>query len=354
MVKVNYFDFIIIGQGLAGSLLAWRLIRAGQRVLVIDNDNTSAASRVAAGLVNPVTGKRLVKEANVADYLISAKECYAEIADHFTQQFFYDMPLLRLFSNEQLRQTWQKRYLDPDYRNYISAALNEAECGFSQGGFLQYQTGYLSVAALLNCLRQWLIDQASFISKQFDYAEIHLTEKVTWHEFRADRLIFCEGARVVQNPWFGYLPMQPAKGEILTLRTSCRLPNRIINSGQWLLPQNDGVFKLGATYTWPSAGQQLDELTTSEGKAKLIMSLDDLWPGIEHYECINHAAGIRPNSKDKQALIGFHHGYPQLAVFNGFGSRGSLLIPYYSRHFTDVLLNGGELEKNVDIRRIGV
>ena len=48
----------IIGQGLAGSLLAWRLLLRGERVLVVDNGYCSASSTVAAGLINPVTGKK--------------------------------------------------------------------------------------------------------------------------------------------------------------------------------------------------------------------------------------------------------------------------------------------------------
>ncbi|HBA65740.1 MAG TPA: FAD-dependent oxidoreductase, partial [Methylococcaceae bacterium] len=53
-------DFLIVGQGLAGSLLAFELIQRNAQVMVVD-DGRENASEVAAGLINPVTGIRLVK-----------------------------------------------------------------------------------------------------------------------------------------------------------------------------------------------------------------------------------------------------------------------------------------------------
>ena len=51
-------DFLIIGQGLAGSLLARELRRCEKSVLIVDDGWKSAASQVAAGLMTPLTGRR--------------------------------------------------------------------------------------------------------------------------------------------------------------------------------------------------------------------------------------------------------------------------------------------------------
>ncbi len=58
---VNKFNYIIVGQGLAGSLLAHSLRKAGKSVLIVDSFKPNSSSRVAAGLINPVTGRRMVK-----------------------------------------------------------------------------------------------------------------------------------------------------------------------------------------------------------------------------------------------------------------------------------------------------
>src|SRR5690606_14851299 len=54
-------DFLLVGQGIAGTLLSYRLIKNGKRVHVIDQPEKNTCSRVAAGLFNPVTGRNLVK-----------------------------------------------------------------------------------------------------------------------------------------------------------------------------------------------------------------------------------------------------------------------------------------------------
>ena len=345
------YDYLIIGQGLSGSLLAWCLIEAGQRVLVIDNQNPSAASRVAAGLINPVTGKRLVKESGVDAYLASARECYTQLEKAFDQKFMYDKSMLRLLDNDQIKQAWQKRSEDPEYHQYLGKYLSPDESAYPTGGFLQQQTGYLLTGNLLTSLRAYLMQHEAYIRSEFDYRQLTITEKIHWQEYQAKRIIFCEGARVINNPWFRQLPMQPAQGEILTLQTNEALPEWIINGGQWLLPLDHGLFKIGATYVWPTVNKPLDEKITQTGKQTLLKALEKLFPALKEYRLVEHAVGIRPNSRDKRPLLGFHAQYPHMAVFNGFGSKGSMLIPYYAKHFTDVLLNGAELYSDVDIKR---
>lgn len=55
------FDYLIVGQGIAGTLLTHFLLKKNKKFLVADLYNPNSASSVAAGLFNPVTGRRLVK-----------------------------------------------------------------------------------------------------------------------------------------------------------------------------------------------------------------------------------------------------------------------------------------------------
>jgi 2-polyprenyl-6-methoxyphenol hydroxylase-like FAD-dependent oxidoreductase len=54
-------DFIIVGQGAAGTFLSWYLLKEGFDIIVIDQVDKKAASYTAAGMINPVTGRRIVK-----------------------------------------------------------------------------------------------------------------------------------------------------------------------------------------------------------------------------------------------------------------------------------------------------
>ena len=53
------YDFLIVGQGIAGTTLAMELIAQGASVLVIDAYNKSSSSQVAAGLFNPIAFRRV-------------------------------------------------------------------------------------------------------------------------------------------------------------------------------------------------------------------------------------------------------------------------------------------------------
>ena len=54
-------DFMIAGQGLAGSLLAYSLLKYNATVKIVDPQLLVTSSIVAAGIMHPITGRRLVK-----------------------------------------------------------------------------------------------------------------------------------------------------------------------------------------------------------------------------------------------------------------------------------------------------
>ncbi|MGZ5190825.1 MAG: FAD-dependent monooxygenase, partial [Flavisolibacter sp.] len=51
-------DYLIIGQGICGTMLSWFLHKEGKTCIVIDDDNQNSSSKIAAGIINPVTGRR--------------------------------------------------------------------------------------------------------------------------------------------------------------------------------------------------------------------------------------------------------------------------------------------------------
>nr|WP_305908525.1 FAD-dependent oxidoreductase [Methylomarinum sp. Ch1-1]MDP4521363.1 hypothetical protein [Methylomarinum sp. Ch1-1] len=205
-------DYLIIGQGLAGSLLGWELIRRGQRIMLVDNGMENA-SRIAAGLINPVTGKRIVKTCQIDVLLPTALDYYAALERFFQQKFYIDKPMLRLLRNDKERQTAEKRLAEPGYSDYL-AGLIEAKTGLnsSHGLLQQAQTGYLLTQPLLMALRQFFIEQGSYRHSVVDYREIRLEPEPSWQNWRPRRIIFCEGYRAIDNPWFSWLPFQPVKG----------------------------------------------------------------------------------------------------------------------------------------------
>jgi glycine/D-amino acid oxidase-like deaminating enzyme len=345
-------DFLIIGQGLAGSLLAWELIRRDCKVLLIDN-GVENASACAAGLINPVTGMRFVKSNQVDMLLPEAKNCYRQLSDFFQQEFYIEKNMLRIFSSEKERHNAQKRLQDWSYQAYLGEILdlscfkNMEGLNSPFGMIEQIQTAYLLTQPLLSALKQFFIEKQSYQQLSFDYTEIALTPTVSWRGIHPKQIVFCEGYRLRDNPWFSNLPLQPVKGEILTLENRQPLPDKILNYGHWLIPLDAHIFRTGATFDTV----QLDTLGTETAKNILLNSLQQILPNTATAKLLKQQANIRPCTLDKQPFIGRHPRYPQLAIFNGFGAKGSLQIPYYSQHFADNLLKNKSLNPMVDSRR---
>ncbi len=344
-------DYLIVGSGLAGSLLAWELLQHKCSVIVIDNNHQHASSVVAAGLVNPVTGKRLLKSNDTDDCLEQAISTYKALAQQFGKTFYFAKPMLRLLKDKQQQQALQQRLDDPAYHSYFASDKN-CETGMSlqnsHGCIEQLRTGYLDIPALLSSIKACLLDTNACLNTVFDYSALELRDNlINYKGLSAANIIFCEGYQATGNPWFNYLPLQPAKGDILTLKLSDTAASHIINKGTWLLPVTDNIFKTGATSQWHFN----DDSTQPDGKKQAEKNFLQLFKIPPEYRITNHQAGIRPATRDKKPFIGQHPKHKRLFIFNGFGAKGSLLIPYYARRFSRFLKHADPLPAAVDIRR---
>lgn len=333
---MNKVDFLIVGQGLAGSLLAYGLIRRGYQVMVVDNGEANA-STVAAGLINPVTGMRLVKSTAVDLLLPAAQRLYQELAEQFGQTFYLEKPMLRLLRDAAEVTQAERRLQTAGYQAYL-CGLKPAQAadGFNApfGWLEQQQTGYLRTKPLLACLHDYFTARDSYCQTPFDYQELALAPKLHWRGITAQRAIFCEGHHARHNPWFSWLPFQAVKGEILSLQLATgKLPQQILNYGHWLIPLTATQFRTGATFDH----QGLDCQPTATAKAQLLDSLANVSPNLADAAVTEQQAGIRPCTLDKQPFTGFHPQHPQLGIFNGFGAKGSLQIPWYIQRFADCL-----------------
>lgn len=343
------YDVLIIGAGLAGSILAYKLISAGLRSLVVNDPSIPSASRAAAGLINPVTGQRMVLQNNIEALLASAHAFYKDIENIFGVSLLHQREMLRLFQSEKERSAWQKRLSDPLYTPYIDNHLSEDSAIHAElGGFIQSHTGNLDTNLLLDTLHDWFRQQGVLIEAPFTHDQINFKDDlVLWQQIESKKVIFCEGWRGQHNPWFSWLPFQPAKGEILTLKSESPVPDQIINHGKWILPISEMSFKFGATYE----REELNETTTQSAKEELLGAMAEIFVESPEVQVTHQDAGVRPGTKDKQPFLGFLHDQTLLGIFNGFGSKGSLLIPWYAEAFASHMTQNSPLPLQADIER---
>lgn len=346
-------DTLIIGQGLAGSILAWTLQQRGASVRVVDDGHHSAASTAAAGLINPLAGMRFGYHAHCREWLPSAEAFYRALSDRLGGPFLHSIDMLRLFRSGQQIRFWQRRAGDASARpllgdrfERISDTGERLQAPF--GGFVQHHTGYVEVNRLLETLRERLRRDGHYEQTDIAYAELRPhADRVQWRDVSARQLIFCEGYRAQANPWFGWLPFQPDKGEILTLEAPKRLCRRIVNGAHWLIPLVDGRYRFGSTHDH----RRLDQTPTEAARTELLLGLQHLLGFDPGCRVVGHRAGVRPATRDRLPLIGRHPNEPGLVLFNGFGARGSLTIPWYAARLADHLLEGAPLPAEADLRR---
>ena len=345
-------DYLIIGQGLAGSLLAWSLLQQDRSVRLVDNAHAHSSSVVAAGLVNPVTGKRLLKTDNTEKCLHGAMNTYQQLASFFSETFYHPINMLRLFTDDEQADLLKSRLADRDYRGYFTNEIAAGEelipFNNSHGGVIQQKTGYLDIPKLLNRLTTFFKQQEILIEEQLNYQDIEISgDKIAWKNIHATHCIFCEGYQGQNNPWFDWLPFQLVKGEILTIKSTHIPATHLVNKGNWLVPNGQNIFKTGSTNQWHFTNDK----TSAEAKKQIEEKLTGLLNSTASYQIIDQQAGIRPATRDKQPFIGCHPQFKQLLIFNGFGAKGSLTIPYYTKLFSDHLINKASLPVNADIKR---
>ena len=93
----------------------------------------------------------------------------------------------------------------------------------------------------------------------------------------------------------------------------------------------------------------MTERCTEKGKTELVDKLKKVLK--IPFEIVNHQAGIRPTVNDRRPLIGLHPKHPTLAIFNGLGTKGVMLAPYFAQQFYSFLEENNVLEQEVDIKR---
>lgn len=346
---MNY-DYMVVGHGIAGATLAYTLRKMKQQVLVIDAPKANSASRVAAGLVNPVAGKRFAKSWLADTLLPFADAFYDELEARYRKPLYFHKPIYKVFSTIEEQNNWMAKSAGDNWNDYIGATYTQSTGAASvqdtHGGIMLKQGGYLLVADTLDLLLQELKQAGNLLEEHFDVAQLKLSgQGVVYKNITARHLVFCEGWQMVQNPYFKWLPLQPTKGEVLEVQTQDFNPECIYNKAVYVVPVGAGRFKIGATYNW----REPDEQPTAAGKEELSTRFEEITTCP--YRITGHWAGIRPAVRDRRPLVGRHPVHAQLSVFNGMGSKGVLMAPYLADMFARALLQDQAILPEVHIAR---
>lgn len=362
-------DVLVIGQGICGTFLTWWLEQKGLSFAIIDEERPSTASRSAAGLINPVTGRRIVKTWMIDELLPFAENAYASISRKLQSagllaaavNFLKPARVIDFFTTPQMRLAYLKR-LEEDPQ-YLELPGDEhawrAQFNYDLGYGMITHCYLADLPALLPAWRRHLIQQNTLRSTAFDPADLTVTEnKVQYEDITARHIIFCDGIESFHSPYFSRLPFAPNKGEALILEIPGWSPGpspiaspsdsgftSIFKKGMTLAPWKDGLFWVGSSYEWSFTDPHPTDTFRQRTEALLK---DWLKPS---FRILDHIASVRPATLERRPFVGFHPLHPTVGILNGMGTKGCSLAPYFAHQLVEHIAHGKPIRPDADVRR---
>lgn len=341
-------DFIVVGCGLAGIAFCEQLKKHNKTFVVFD-DQSQKSSIVAAGLYNPVVLKRFTEVWKAKEQLELAVPFYKNLEQLLQVTLDYNLPIYRCFSSIEEQNEWFIASDKPHLEPYLSTTIIKNENPFITAPFgfgKVLQTGKIDTSLLLQQYKNRLKQENRYVSETFDYQALKTDgSALGYKNFTSTQIVFAEGFGMVQNPFFKELPLNVAKGEIVTIKAPNLKMDYVLKSSIFIIPEGDDVYSVGATYNWKDKTHDITEEAKVElfTKLKRIITCD--------FEVIRQVAGIRPTVIDRRPLVGTHLTYKNFAILNGLGTRGVMLAPFLASELFEHIENGKPLEKEIDINR---
>ncbi len=338
---------LIIGQGISGTMLSWYLYKDNIPFVVIDEIKHNAASNVAAGIINPVTGRRIVKTWLIDEIMPFAVNAYQTFANEFSIETIVQKNCIDFFATQQMKDA----FLDRVVENSDYLQINESS-NFSEN--FKYHLGYgiinpsyiVNLKAIINTWRFFLKTNNLLIEKEFIQNELIVNEEnIEWENEKYCKIIFADGANCENNIWFKNLPFAPNKGEALIIETKDLNGNFIYKKGLTIAPLGNNQYWVGANYIW----KYEDELPTEKFYNETVIWLNNFLK--KEYKIIKHIAAIRPANIERRPFVGFHPKYKNVGIFNGMGAKATSLAPYFANELVQNILIQKTITPEADVNR---
>lgn len=341
-------EVLIIGQGLAGTWLSFWLHQAGVSFKMIDHPDPGGASRHAAGLINPVTGRRMVTTWMIDELMPFAIQAYHAFGNFLGAQVVSETSLIDFFPSVQMLQAFQKRYTEgPAY-------LQPGKDPEKYSEWFHYELGWgsilpcqlVNVEKILTGWRSWLGKNDLMVESVFNITHLHLIAKgVEYEGIHARYIVFCDGKSAVQNPYFDKLPFALNKGEGLLVEIEDLPATQAYKKGMSLIPYRENIFWLGSSYEWTFSDDLPSEKFRNSAETWLKGFLKT------PYRVTGHFAALRPATLERRPFVGFHPKYPSMGILNGLGTKGCSLGPFFAKQLTDKITGKGLIHPQADISR---
>ena len=341
------YDFLIVGQGITGSIVALQLEKNSKKFKLIERGGANTSSKVAAGIVHPISLKRCNLSWRGKEFYEFSDSFYKEINFESSTELYKPYKLLRIFASFEEQNNWIGKTNNEIYKNILSLKNKEIDNLKNRfGSGVVELCSRLSVNEFLDFVSSSFLKSKVLIKDEFKSDDLKL--KNNRFHYKGDiysNIIMCEGVNALKNPMFNYLPIVPNKGELLKVFSTI-LPPEIINCGIFSLPETKDIFTIGSTY---SNEDQKNNITI-DAKEYLMKKLNKIIE-IDGIEIMDQKFGFRPTSLDRKPLVGEHPIIKNLYTVNGMGSKAILMAPLLVRELLAYIYKKKPLDSVININR---
>src|SRR5690606_38370853 len=298
---------------------------------------------------NATVLKRFTAAWNAADFYPFAFDFYGKLSEKVQKEIFVKTPILRIFKSVEEQNNWTVASDKKELQDFLSSEFLKnnntsikAPLGFGE----VLGTAQINAGILLDEYRTLLISKDALLSEEFQYEEIQQKENsVLYKNISAKKIIFCEGSKVIENPFFPKNAIIGNKGEYVIIKAPNLKLDVMLKGSMYIIPLGNNQYKVGATYSRDDYSLNATEEAKEEilSKVKTFINCP--------FEVISQTSGIRPTTKDHRPLLGNFEENKNLIFYNGLGSRGFLMAPLLSEILYNHLEKGIPLSKEIDIKR---
>jgi glycine oxidase len=345
-------NIVIIGAGVAGLGIGWRLQQAGAHVTILERAQPGGGASWAAAGMLAITAE--LEDAPEAERALAMRAnalwpgFAAELEEASGRAVFYDRSGALLLAGDpaelevmQARADGDLRIVDSDEARALVPLLGE-----TKGGLWSPQEAHVDNRALGEALAIAFLKAGGALNPNEAAVKIEQGTVLTpYGRYQADAILIAAGA------WSGLLgdvPVVPVKGEVIALSppSGAVLPGPVVwGEGVYCVPRH-GRLLIGATVQ--EAG--FDTSPSREARDHLRGAAQKLMPELKDWTLADHWAGLRPKSPDGLPLLG-PSGQDGVFVAGGQYRNGILFAPAIAREMADLLLGKGGVIPEFDPRR---
>ncbi len=326
----------IVGAGLAGSWLAWWLVQSGCTILLVDTNEPTSSTRVAAGLVNPITGPRYQATWQGATLLPWMAEAYRSVERATGAAILRETRLWRVIRDADSLRRVRQRLHEGEY-DWMNLRLVDE--GSHHGidmpfGAVDVQAYTVNTVAFVEAMHHWLQRNGSTV--------IH---RIVGHnESQQGAVVWATGWHAASDKRWRWLPFAPVRGDILDVSIPDLDLQHVVTGRIWLVPQGGNLYRLGATYDW----DRLDSVPHDVFRRELLDAAAALL-GPRPMHVVHHAVGIRPAVLPRRPIVGQHPTEVNHYILNGLGTKGASLAPWAANALANHMVHGEALPADIDI-----